>query len=88
MSLTFRIQKKRHGSTMMVVDVERDGQPFGQLWTWPTTRTEDHPWHAKPLNGEHKVFWKHSAPLAIRAAEGGGGIKAAKAYMEACAKAQ
>lgn len=76
MTLTFRIQKKRPGTTQMVVNVERDGQPFGQLWTWPTTATETHPWHAKPLTGEHKTFDKG----------GEGGIKAAKAYMEACAR--
>jgi hypothetical protein len=38
------------------VNVSRNGEPFGQLWTWKNTRTEQHPWHAKPLNGEHEVF--------------------------------
>ena len=38
------------------------------MWTWPNTRYETHPWHAKPLDGEHRTFSKKSA---------------AKKYMEA-----
>ena len=38
------------------VNVSRGGEPFGQIWTWANTRTESHPWHAKPLNGTHEVF--------------------------------
>lgn len=47
---------KRSGSTQKTVNVSLNGQPFGQLWAWNNTRTERHPWHAKPLNGEHATF--------------------------------
>ena len=50
------------GSTQQTVNVSRDGEPFGQLWTWANTRTELHPWHAQPLDGLHKLF--NSLPLA------------------------
>jgi hypothetical protein len=72
--LTFTKREVRRGSSQIVIDVERNGVPFGQLWTFKNTRTTWHPWHAKPLNGEHKAFYK---------GETGRDLVAAKAYMEA-----
>ena len=41
----------------MTVNVDRDGVPFGQIWTFRDTASEWHPWHAKLINGEHKAFY-------------------------------
>lgn len=73
--LTFIPRKARLGSSQRVIDVERNGEPFGQLWTFRNSRTTWHPWHAKPLHGEHKTFWN--------ADETGGNLPAAKAYLQA-----
>lgn len=54
--ITFLKVAKKPGSSQQTINVERNGKPFGQLWTWPNTKTEWHPWHAKPLNGDHKTF--------------------------------
>jgi len=56
MTTTFIKAVKRPGLTQKTINVERNGKPFGQLWTWPNTKTEKHPWHAKPLNGKHETF--------------------------------
>ena len=54
--MTFTKAKKRPGSSKVEINVSKGGAPFGMLWTWANTRTEWHPWHAKPLNGEHATF--------------------------------
>jgi hypothetical protein len=46
---------KGQRSSQVTVNVELNGAPFGQLWTWPNTRTEFHLWHSKPLDGDHKL---------------------------------
>lgn len=53
---TFTRVPKKPGSTQQTINVERNGEPFGQLWTWPNTRTERHPWHVKLLEGNHRTF--------------------------------
>lgn len=74
MKLEFSKVLTTRGSRMREINVSRNGRPFGKMWTWPNTRTEWHPWHAQPLNGEHKVFYNKN--------ETGGDLKAAMAYME------
>jgi hypothetical protein len=80
--LTYTKQKTKPGSTQQVINVDRDGKPFGQIWTFRDTKDTWHPWHAKPLNGQHVTFTKG------RLGEGDqpGSLQAAKAYMEAEAK--
>ncbi len=56
------------------INVDRGHVPFGQIWTFPRTRGEYHPWHAKPLNGEHRTFNRSTI-----------GLEAAKYYMLRCA---
>lgn len=74
-TLTYTKRAARKGSTQVSIDVSRnDGRPFGAIWTFRNTRDTWHPWHAKPLNGEHRTFWN--------AAETGGDLAAAKAYLE------
>lgn len=51
----FHKRPKRHGSTEVFYEVSCDGKPYGAIWTWPNTRTEWHPWHSKPLDGEHET---------------------------------
>jgi len=53
---TFIEVPKKPGSSQHTINVERDGKPFGQIWTWPNTATEHHLWHVKPLNGNHETF--------------------------------
>lgn len=38
------------------INVDRNGRPFGQLWTYRNTAEEFHPWHAKTLAGAYQVF--------------------------------
>jgi len=40
-----------------IINVSRYGNPFGCMWTWKNTKTEQHPWHVKTLNGKHACFW-------------------------------
>jgi len=70
-------RKKPNGGLKNLVryNVERiNGQPFGQIWTWKNTKDTWHPWHAKPLNGEHKTFFGDKNV----------DLRHAKAYMESC----
>lgn len=39
------------------INVSRHGYPYGQMWTWKDTKTNQHPWHVKPLTGKHTCFW-------------------------------
>lgn len=39
------------------INVSRWGLPFGCMWTWKDTKTEQHPWHVKTLNGNSTHFW-------------------------------
>lgn len=72
---TYHPLKTVSGSNAHTINVDLNGQPFGQLWTFRNTRTTWNPWHAKPLAGEHKAFYN--------AAGNGGDLDAAKAYIEA-----
>ena len=56
MATTFYKVPKVRGGEQITINVERDGLPFGQLWTFPNKVGFTHPWHAKPLNGEHRTF--------------------------------
>lgn len=77
MPFTYTTRPRKHGSTQTTIDVERDGKPFGQLWTWPNTKTDTHPWHSKPLNGEHEAFYAPTGKPKAAA------LALAKEYMEA-----
>jgi len=35
------------------INVSKNNQSHGQIWTWKNTKTDQHPWHGKKLNGEH-----------------------------------
>ena len=60
---------------LIQINVEKDGKPFGQLWTWKDTEDTFHPWHAKPLHGSHMTF------------DGSvNGLIAAKKYLESFVK--
>lgn len=56
-STTFSKIQKKPGSTKLSIEVSRDGKPFGLIWSWPDTRTECHPWHAKTVAGAHTCVW-------------------------------
>jgi len=38
----------------LFVNVSLDGEPYGQLWTFQA-KGEKHPWHSKPLDGDHQT---------------------------------
>lgn len=78
MPLTFTPILTRKGSSQRTINVDLNGVPFGQLWTFRNTKDTWHPWHAKPLTGEHQAFYN--------AAMSGGDLFKAKAYMNAQAK--
>lgn len=48
----------RHkGSNMLTWEVDTTGgTPLGAIWTFVNTTTESHPYHVKPLDGEHKTY--------------------------------
>jgi hypothetical protein len=54
---TFSKIIKKSGSTHKMIEVSRDGKPFGALWTWMNTKYDTHPWHYKTLNGEYGFFY-------------------------------
>lgn len=48
---------RRSGSNMLTWEIDTTlGSPLGEIWTFVNTATECHPYHAKPLYGEHKTF--------------------------------
>lgn len=53
--ITFTKQATAHGSNMTQWNVDRDGNPFGQIWTFRAPG-EVHPYHVKPLDGVHETF--------------------------------
>ncbi len=55
MTTTFHKPIKKTGSNMKTWNVDRDGQPFGQIWTFFGVG-ETHFFHAKTLNGTHQTF--------------------------------
>lgn len=76
-TIEFITQAKVYGSTQKVINVNRNGQPFAQLWTWPNTATETHPWHAKLTATEECVHFYAAA----------GGLAAAKEWVVTAARA-
>ena len=47
--------KKPNTTGQLVWNVDLGSQPFGQIWTF-VAEGEEHPFHAKPLHGEHVTF--------------------------------
>lgn len=70
-AFTFNRIARAHGSNQTKIEVDRNGRPWGMVWTFRNTRTETHPWHAKALNGEHKAFY-----------EADGGLRAAMDFIK------
>lgn len=71
--LTYIKRVPIEGSTTREIAVEKDGKPFGLIWTYKNTKTCWHPWHVVGCGVEHKTFYK---------GEKGRDLKAAKAYIE------
>jgi hypothetical protein len=55
MTTYFHTATKVSGSNQTSINVDRDGKPFGQLWTF-NTKDETHGWHAKTLGGAYAYF--------------------------------
>jgi len=51
---TFHAPTRSNGRTE--INVSLNGKPFGQIWTFHK-KGEVHPWHSKPLKGEHKAYY-------------------------------
>jgi len=54
METSFSKMIKNNGSSMRTWNVDRDGKPFGQIWTF-VSRGEEHPFHAKTLDGKYQT---------------------------------
>ncbi len=54
-NILFHAPTRAKGSPMIVHNVEVDGKPFGQIWTFKA-RGEVHPFHAKTLAGAYQTF--------------------------------
>lgn len=55
MTTTITKKTKVKGGNMIQWNVERDGVPFGAIWTFKAAG-EVHPFHAKTLAGNYQVF--------------------------------
>ena len=53
------------GSGKTTYNVDYKGVPVGQLWTWKIPG-ENHPWHVKPLKGDHAAFYGRDAFLRAK----------------------
>lgn len=72
MAYTFSDKITTPGSSVIAINVDRNGQPFGRLWTFKKKPGYFHPWHAQAIGGEHRAFYPED-----------GGLKAAKDYLTA-----
>ena len=52
------ITKRRavKGSTAITWDIDRNGRPYGQIWTFKA-KGEQHPHHVKTLSGFYRQVW-------------------------------
>jgi len=48
---------KVSGSSIQTINISKDGKSYGQMWTWPNTKNETHPWHVKLLNNTHNISY-------------------------------
>lgn len=55
-NVTFTTIKPVKDSTCIRINVDRNGVPYAQLWTFKDTKYEWHPWHLKTLSGLYKTF--------------------------------
>lgn len=60
MTTTFSAAVRNPGSKQVQWNVDRDGKPFGAIWTFKVPR-ERHPFHTKPLNGHHRCWYTLAA---------------------------
>jgi hypothetical protein len=54
--VTFHSPSVSRGSNQTKINVDLNGRPFAQLWTY-TAKGESHPWHAKVTKtGRYRAF--------------------------------
>jgi hypothetical protein len=53
-------------SSRMAINITKNGEPFGQLWSWKDTKIEQHPWHVRLLNGRYKIEWGKNKSHALK----------------------
>ena len=53
---TFTPVKRLRGSNIIEINVDRDGVPFGQIWTFLKTGHTSSMVHAQPLTGKAVAF--------------------------------
>lgn len=59
-TFTYHPQVSNSGSNMLTQNVDLNGKPYAQIWTFKNTKTEQHPWHVKKLSGDYASFWHYS----------------------------
>lgn len=47
---------EKAGENALVWNIDRNGHPFGQIWTFPKAKGFVFNFHAKPLAGEYQSF--------------------------------
>ena len=58
MKTTFTRSTSKRGSSRQYINIMRDNAPLGQIWTYPDTGKEQHPWTVKLLGEDKpKFFW-------------------------------
>lgn len=57
------------GSNQITVNVDRDGHPFGQIWTFRDTRSTKSPWHVKAEDGSFTHFYAEKKADALAQAK-------------------
>lgn len=66
-NVTIYANGKAKGSNMTTWNIDLNGKPFGQIWTYKA-KGEVHPFHVKTLNGYYASF--NTYALAERAIRG------------------
>ena len=52
MQLTYS-KRLKDSNKKTFINVSKDNEPYGQIYTWQNTKTDQHPWHGLTTTGKH-----------------------------------
>lgn len=55
--VTLTVVPPVEGSSQVTINVDLNGKPWGQLWTFKEAPGETHGWHIKSLSGYYTTRW-------------------------------